>query len=61
MAALGRCDWTLAGGGKGAAIGALVGGGAGFAGGAFTGNKDIELRSETMLSFKLVRPVEIKM
>ena len=52
---------ALAGGGKGAAIGALVGGGAGFAGGAFTGNKDIVLRSETMLSFKLVRRVEIKM
>jgi len=52
---------ALAGGGKGAAIGALVGGGAGFAGGAFTGNKDIVLPAETTLSFKLLKPVEVKM
>ena len=52
---------ALAGGGKGAAIGAIVGGGGGFAGGAFTGNKDIVLPAETMLSFKLVKPVEVKM
>jgi len=52
---------ALAGGGKGAGIGALVGGGAGVAGGAFTGNKDIVLPAETMLSFKLLQPVEVKM
>lgn len=52
---------ALAGGGKGAAIGALVGGGAGLAGGAFTGNKDIVLPAETTLSFKLLKPVEVKM
>jgi hypothetical protein len=51
---------ALAGGGKGAAIGALAGGGAGFAGGAFTGNKDIVLPAETTLSFKLLKPVEVK-
>src|SRR6266404_2832411 len=52
---------ALAGGGKGAAIGALVGGGAGTAGAAFTGNKDIVLPAETVLSFKLLQPIEVKM
>lgn len=51
----------LAGGGKGAAIGALAGAGAGTAGGAFTGNKDIVLPAETSLSFKLLKPVDVKM
>lgn len=50
----------LAGGGKGAAIGALAGAGAGTAGTAFTGNKDIELPAESTLTFKLLKPVDIK-
>jgi hypothetical protein len=50
----------LAGGGKGLGIGLLAGGAAGLAGGAFTGNKDIVLPAETMLSFKLLKPVEVK-
>ena len=45
----------------GLGIGMLVGAGAGLAGGAFTGNKDVVLPAETMLSFKLFKPVEIKM
>jgi hypothetical protein len=49
----------LAGGGKGAAIGALVGAGAGTAGSAFTGNRDITLPAESMLSFKLLEPLTI--
>jgi hypothetical protein len=49
----------LAGGGKGAAIGALAGGGAGTAGGAFTGNKQIVLPAETLLTFRLEHPVHI--
>ncbi len=49
----------LAGGGKGAAIGALAGGGAGTAGSAFTGNKQIVLPAETLLTFRLERPVHI--
>lgn len=49
----------LAGGGKGAAIGALAGGGAGTAGSAFTGKKDIVLPAETLLTFRLERPVHI--
>jgi len=60
-AALGGIIGGLAGGGKGAALGILAGGGAGVAGGAFTGNKDIVLPAETTLSFKLLKPVEVKM
>ena len=60
-AALGGIIGGLAGGGKGAAVGILAGGGAGVAGGAFTGNKDIVLPAETMLSFRLLKPVEVKM
>lgn len=43
----------LAGGGKGAAIGALVGGGAGTAGAGMTGNKELEVPAESVMSFKL--------
>jgi len=60
-AALGGIIGALAGGGKGAAIGVLAGGGAGLAGGAYTGNKDIVLPAETTLSFKLIKPLEVKM
>lgn len=49
----------LAGGGKGAAIGLLAGGGAGTAGSAFTGNKQIVLPAETLLTFKLEHGVHI--
>jgi hypothetical protein len=43
----------LAGGGKGALIGMGVGAGAGLLGGAMTGNKQIELPAETVLTFTL--------
>jgi len=59
-AGVGALIGGLAGGGKGLGIGLLAGGAAGLAGGAFTGNKDIVLPAETMLSFKLLKPVEIK-
>lgn len=49
----------LAGGGKGAAIGALVGAGAGTAGAGFTGKNDINLPTETVLSFRLDAPLEL--
>lgn|SRR6185437_10850859 len=42
----------IAGGGKGALIGGLIGAGAGTAGAA-TGNRDITLGSESLLSFQL--------
>ena len=60
-AGLGALIGGLAGGGKGAAIGALAGGGAGTAGSAFTGNKQIVLPAETLLTFKLDHPVHITM
>jgi hypothetical protein len=50
---------ALAGHGKGAAIGALAGAGAGTAGSAFTGNKQIVMPAETLLTFKLEHPVHI--
>jgi hypothetical protein len=49
----------IAGGGKGAAIGALAGGGAGTAGTAFTGNKQIVLPAESLLTFTLDHSVHI--
>ncbi len=60
-AGLGAIIGGLAGGGKGAAIGALAGGGAGTAGSAFTGNKQIVLPAETLLTFKLEHSVHITM
>ncbi len=51
---------ALAGGGKGAAIGAAVGAGAGTAGAGLTGNQDINIPAESMLSFKLQSPIEVK-
>lgn len=59
-AALGGIIGGLAGGGKGAAIGALAGGGAGAGGSAFTGNKDIVLPAETVVSFELSQPLEVR-
>jgi hypothetical protein len=58
-AGLGALIGGIAGGGKGAAIGALAGGGAGTAGSAFTGNKQIVLPAESLLTFKLDHPVHI--
>ncbi len=59
-AGLGALIGGLAGGGKGAAIGALAGAGAGTGGAAFTGNKDIVLPAESVLSFKLGQAVEVR-
>jgi hypothetical protein len=58
-AGLGAIIGGLAGGGKGALIGALAGGGAGTAGSAFTGNKEIFLPAETVLTFHLDHSVHI--
>jgi hypothetical protein len=49
----------LAGGGKGALIGGLIGAGAGTAGAAFTGNKDVVIPSESVITFHLTAPVTI--
>jgi hypothetical protein len=50
----------IAGGGKGAGIGALVGAGAGFIGGSMTGNKQIDLPAETVLSFQLTESITLR-
>jgi hypothetical protein len=50
---------ALAGGGKGALIGGPVGAGAGTTVAFLTGKKDIHLRPETPLTFKLAEPVTI--
>jgi len=59
-AGLGAIIGGLAGGGKGALIGGLAGAGAGTAGTAFTGNKDIVIPAETMLTFRLERSVALR-
>jgi hypothetical protein len=58
-AGLGALIGGLAGGGKGALIGGLAGGGAGTAGTALTGNKQIVLPAETLLTFRLEKTVRI--
>jgi hypothetical protein len=58
-AGLGALIGGLAGGGKGAAIGALAGGGAGTAGAAYTGNKDVVIPAESVVSFHLTAPVTV--
>ena len=60
-AGLGALIGGLAGGGKGALIGAGAGAAAGTAGAAFTGNKDITLPAESAVSFRLLRPLQVKM
>lgn len=57
--AFGAIVGALAGGGKGAAIGALAGAGAGTAGSAMTGNHEILLPAETLLTFRLERSVHV--
>ena len=51
----------IAGGGKGALIGGLLGAGAGTAGAAFTGNKDISIPAEGVVTFNLTEPVTVVM
>lgn len=58
-AGLGALIGGLAGGGKGALIGGLAGAGAGTASSAFTGNKEIVLPAETMLTFRLDHDVQV--
>lgn len=59
-AGLGALIGGLAGGGKGAAIGAAAGAGAGTAGTAFTGNQNIVLPAESVVSFKLTQPLQVR-
>lgn len=59
-AGLGALIGGLAGGGKGALIGGLLGGGGGAAGSAFTGNRDLVLPAESVLTFNLDHNVTIR-
>jgi len=59
-AGLGALIGGLAGGGKGALIGGLAGAGAGTAGTAFTGNKEIVIPAETLLTFRLEQAVPLR-
>lgn len=58
-AGLGAIIGGLAGGGKGALIGGLLGGGGGAAGSAFTGNKDLVIPAESVLTFDLERSLTV--
>jgi len=49
----------LAGGGKGALIGGLLGAGAGTAGAAFTGNKEVSIPAESVITFRLSAPITV--
>lgn len=57
--ALGAIIGGIAGGGKGALIGGLAGAGAGAAGTAMTGNKEIFLPAETLITFRLDHSVRV--
>ncbi len=57
--AFGAIIGGIAGGGKGALIGGLAGAGAGTAGSAMTGNKEIFLPAETLVTFRLEHPVHV--
>ncbi len=59
-AGLGALIGGLLGGGKGALMGGALGAGAGGAGSAFTGNKDLVLPAETVLTFRLERDVTVR-
>jgi len=58
-AAIGTIIGAIAGGGSGAATGAVIGGGAGVGGTVLTKGKEVELDTESLLSFKLMKPVQI--
>lgn len=58
-AGLGALIGGLAGGGKGALVGGLLGGGGGAAGSAFTGNKDLVIPAESILTFDLERSLTV--
>lgn len=56
---LGALIGGLAGGGKGAVIGGLAGAGAGTTGAAFTGNKELEIPSESRVTFRLTQSLTV--
>jgi hypothetical protein len=58
-AALGAIVGALAGGGKGAAIGAVAGGGVGAGVNGVTRGQQVQIPSETLVSFHLQAPISI--
>ncbi|HUA90911.1 MAG TPA: hypothetical protein VL991_00005 [Terracidiphilus sp.] len=50
----------VATGGVGLLIGGLSGAGAGTLGAAFTGNKDIDIPAETVMTFRLDQPIQLR-
>lgn len=58
-AGLGMLIGGVATGGVGLLVGGLAGGGAGTLGAAFTGNRDITIPAESVLSFRLADPIQI--
>ncbi|HTD55396.1 MAG TPA: hypothetical protein VK670_08435 [Silvibacterium sp.] len=59
-AGLGMLIGGIASGGAGLVIGGLSGAGAGTLGAAFTGNRDIDIPAETVMSFRLAQPIELR-
>jgi hypothetical protein len=59
-AGLGAIIGGIAGGGKGALIGGLAGAGAGTAGAAYTGNNDVVIPSESLVTFRLAAPLSVE-
>lgn len=59
-AAVGALLGGIFGHGKGAAIGALAGGGAGTAVQGFTRGQQVEITSESLISFRLARPLTVR-
>lgn len=49
----------IAGGGKGALLGGLLGAGGGTAAGAFTGNKNVSVPAESVVTFNLATPLTV--
>ena len=56
-AGLGALIGGLAGGGKGALIGGLAGAGAGAGAGSFTGNTDVVIPAESVITFRLTNSI----
>jgi hypothetical protein len=59
-AGAGAAIGAIAGGGTGAAVGALIGGGGGTAVAAATGDKHLSIPSESVLSFQLQAPLQVR-
>jgi hypothetical protein len=58
-ALLGTIIGAIAGGGKGAAIGAIAGGAAGAGAQTMTRGRSVQVPSESLLTFRLDRPLEV--